>query len=398
MVSDGKFKNPYRPGAGHQPPHLAGRHKERQELVKLLDQDVVLENLILTGLRGVGKTVLLDTFKPLAQGRDWLWVGTDLSESASTDEAMLAVRVLTDVSVVSSSFTTLEESNTGVVEKALSYDFLTDYCNKSPGLMSDKLKAVLELIHDSMSDDYRGIVFAYDEAQNLSDRAVKDQYPLSVLLEVFQSLQRKGIPFMLLLTGLPTLLPKLVEARTYAERMFHVLFLEKLTEEESEAAIRKPVEESRMHFSEESVDLIRDESGGYPYFIQFICREAFDVLLQQIAKGVKSGVPIEEIQKKLDTDFFQGRWIKASNRQRELLSVVADLPNADTEFSVQQIVKASKLDDDIKSFSSSYANQLLSNLADTGLVYKNRHGSYSLAVPMMDRFIRRQRTDSRTLF
>jgi hypothetical protein len=74
------------------PPYLAGRQKERAEFLRLLGQDVVLENMVLSGLRGVGKTVLLDTFKPLAIGRGWLWVGADLSESTSISEARVVVR------------------------------------------------------------------------------------------------------------------------------------------------------------------------------------------------------------------------------------------------------------------------------------------------------------------
>lgn len=71
------FTNPYRPGAGHMPPHLAGREREHAEFDQLLRQDPVLKNLILTGLRGVGKTVLLETFKPRAVAAGWHWVGTD---------------------------------------------------------------------------------------------------------------------------------------------------------------------------------------------------------------------------------------------------------------------------------------------------------------------------------
>ena len=77
------------------PPHLAGRESERQEFERLLDQTTILENPILTGLRGVGKTVLLDTLKPLAISKRWHWVGTDLSESASVSEQALAIRLLT---------------------------------------------------------------------------------------------------------------------------------------------------------------------------------------------------------------------------------------------------------------------------------------------------------------
>lgn len=95
--------NPFRPGAGHMPPYLAGREKEKKEFCRLLQQDVILENLALSGLRGVGKTVLLETLKPLAFEENWLWAGTDLSESSSLTEESLARRLLTDLSVVTSS-------------------------------------------------------------------------------------------------------------------------------------------------------------------------------------------------------------------------------------------------------------------------------------------------------
>src|SRR5882762_8448691 len=97
------FQNPFRPGAGHFPPYLAGRKEETKEFERLLDQQILLENMILTGLRGVGKTVLLDTFKPLAQQANWLWVGADLSESTSVSEETMGTRMITDIATVTSS-------------------------------------------------------------------------------------------------------------------------------------------------------------------------------------------------------------------------------------------------------------------------------------------------------
>src|SRR5215210_5346306 len=94
------FSNPYRPGAGHRPPYLAGRADKQDEFRKLLKQDVILKNLVLTGLRGVGKTVLLETFKPLAQAAGWSWAGTEFLESTSMTEAAFATRLITDLSVV----------------------------------------------------------------------------------------------------------------------------------------------------------------------------------------------------------------------------------------------------------------------------------------------------------
>lgn len=396
------FLNPYRPGAGHMPPHLAGRDKETEEFLKLSTQTTILENMVLTGLRGVGKTVLLDTFKPLAIKNKWLWVGTDLSESVSVSEENIATRLLTDLSVVTSNilvskekisiigFTNKEE----IIEEKLGFNFLVRLYKETPGLVMDKLKYVLELVWDCLqSQDIKGLIFAYDEAQNLSDQAAKEQYPLGILLDTFQSIQKKNVPFMLLLTGLPTLFPKLVESRTFAERMFRVVFLKRLNENDSRDAILKPitVEENTcpVHFTEDSVNLIIKNSGGYPYFLQFICKEAYDVFLPKLEAGENVSVPLNEITRKLDTDFFAGRWARATDRQRELLIIIAQLDNSEEEFSVQDIVELSKKDME-KPFSSSHVNQMLSSLSVAGLIYKNRFGKYSFAVPLLGQFILRQ--------
>lgn len=393
-----EFKNPYRPGAGHMPPHLAGREREYEEFDRLLGQDEILNNLVLTGLRGVGKTVLLETFKPRAVEKGWFWVSADLSESASISETALAQRLLADLSLITSSIT-VETVSTGVgfspapaaEEIPLSHSVLTSVYEGTPGLVSDRIKATLEFAWEHLREQGRQkVIFAYDEAQNLSDHAAKEQFPLSVLLDVFQSIQKKGIPFMLVLAGLPTLFPKLVDARTYAERMFRVVTLNKLNPGESREAILKPIEvaDCPIKLSDNSVEVIIYESGGYPYFIQFICREVFDVFIQQNERGEVGTVPIEAIQQKLDADFFAGRWARITDRQKELLLVIAHLDEPDEEFTIQELVEKSRemLD---KSFSSSHANQMLVSLAERGMIYKNRVGKYSFAVPLLGRFIRR---------
>ena len=216
---------------------------------------------------------------------------------------------------------------------------------------------------------------------------MKEQFPLSLLLDVFQSIQRKGVRFLLVLTGLPTLFSQLVEARTYSERMFHTVFLGNLTKPESREAILVPINKSACPFSltEKSIDTIIESTAGYPYFIQFISREVFDIWQQDPDRGI----PLDEIIAKLDVDFFSGRWAKVTDRQRDLLRIVALLDNCDKEFTVQEIVTASK-NQTAKSFTSSHVNQMLVALQNAGLVYKNRHGRYSFAVPLLASFIRRQ--------
>ncbi len=405
-----KLSNPFRPGAGHMPPYLAGREKERKEFERLLKQTIILENMVLTGLRGVGKTVLVDTLKPLALNAGWLWVGTDLSEATSLNEERMAIRLITDLSVVTSSvIIRVAEPVSGFavteqVEKRLGFEVMMDILNRAPGLMADKLKAVLEFVWSVLKDlqlsqqhKLCGIIFAYDEAQNLADHAEEAEFPLSLLLDVFQSIQKKGIPFMLAVAGLPTLFPKLVEARTFAERMFRVLFLDRLNTKDSKDAIVKPISDTNcpVTLSESGIQQIIEASGGYPYFIQFICREVYDAYLQRVETNKSTNdISVEDITRKLDTDFFAGRWARVTDRQRHLLQVIAQLPNNEEgEFTVQEIAQASKTLIE-HSFSSSHINQMLTKLSDHGLVYKNRHGKYSFAVPLLGRFIMRQLTQS----
>lgn len=396
-----QITNPYKPGAGHMPPYLAGREYETNQFKNLLKQDVILSNLILTGLRGVGKTVLLDTFKPIAISEKWLWVGSNLSEAASANEQTIALRLLTDLAVVTSPLvigrdivrTAGFNPQELVKNQNLSYNTLIDIYNNVPGLVSDKLKGILEVSWEVVkSTDAKGVIFAYDEAQTLSDNSLKEQYSLSLILDVFQSIQKKNIPLMLVFVGLPTLFPKLINARTFSERMFTVLSLSKLSEKDSKDAILKPLEGSPIQFAGNSVDLIYKESGGYPYFIQFICREVFDIFIQRIDDAKQPYVPIEEITRKLDKDFFSGRWARATDRQRDLLFIIAELQNCDEEFTVQEIVEASEKQLS-HPFTSSHVNQMLAALNNAGLVYKNRHGKYSFAVPLLGRFIRRQKKE-----
>lgn len=395
-------QNPFRPGAGQTPIYLAGRESEQQQFRRLLTQNPVLENAILTGLRGVGKTVLLETFKPIAQSNGWLWAGNDLSEAASLSEERLVQRIIVDLSTLLAPILVhrqqalplgfARESETR--KRPLQFDDLWDLYRGTAGLSEDKLKQVLVQVANLLAGtQVKGIVFAYDEAQNLADHAVQKEYPLSILLDVFSWLQRQSLPcrFLLVLTGLPTLFPKLNEARTYTERMFHVMHLEKLDKAAAHEAIVKPIEitQSTLTFSEGVIATIIRESGGYPYFIQFMCREVFDAWITRISSGEAPSVPLKEIVAKLDQDFFSSRWARATDRQQEFMKVIATLPASSDEFSVQEIVNASR---DLlrKGFSPSHANQMLLALTEKGLIYRNRRGGYCFAVPLLAGFINRQ--------
>lgn len=403
--------NPYKPGAAHAPPYLAGRAIERHEFSRLLKQTTILENLLLTGIRGIGKTVLMrEVLRKDAVASGWIWVGSDVSEVVSVSENHLARRLLTDLNIFSSDWTyiTNERHPVGFTGKSKRQTIRFDYqtmmtlFEHEPGLTLDKIKHILltawELMQKHMPDK-KGIIFAWDEAQNFADRSENDEYPLGVLLDVFSSLQSQGVPFMLLLSGLPTLLPKLVESRTYAERMFRVMTLHNLNSEDSHAAIVNPLEKEsqriKLFFTSQS-KAIHKITNGYPYFIQFWCRELYDYIIdsQQLTKKKSKSSANEivhilaRIIHKLDMDFFDTRWARLTDRQRDLLTVIAHIKSRDDEFTVQEIVAQSKSIGDV--FSGSHVNQMLGVLFAKGMVFKSRHGKYILAIPLLNEYIRRR--------
>lgn len=386
------------------PPYLAGRTAEQDEFQKLLQQTAVLDNLILTGLRGVGKTVLLQTLEPISRSAGWIWTGTDMSNSASLTEERIATRLLTDLAILTSRHLSLRQPelpfgfslNVRTEISPVGYQSLERIYRETPGLNSDKLKAVLQFVWKAFEGKVKGIVFAYDEAQMMADHVQQNEFPLSLILEVFQYLHRTGYPYLLVLTGLPTLGAKLVAARTYSERMFHTIFLKQLSPNDSREAVTKPTLQDAcpIRFSEETIDTIVNLSGGYPYLIQFICKEVFDVWIEQIGRDEKPSVPIREIMNKLDEDFFSARWDPVTDRQRQLMCVISLLENCDEEFTVQEIVQVSR-EKLRRPFSPSQVNNMLAALGEKGLVFKNRHGKYSFAVPLLSQFIKRRiRTDS----
>jgi hypothetical protein len=394
--------NPFRPGAGQTPIYLAGRTNEQDQFRRILSQDPVLQNIIVTGLRGVGKTVLLETLKPISQRDNWLWTGNDLSESASLTEERIARRLVVDLSALLGPLVSESKQvtpfgftrSTRIERKSLEFNDLWNVFESSPGLMQDKLRAVFTLASKMIENvPIKGIVFAYDEAQNLADHCAAKEYPLSLLLDLFSSIQRHhgGKSFVLVLSGLPTLFPKLNEARTYTERMFRVLHLNRLNDEDAEAAIVKPLEitKSPLGFADKTIKKIIDMSGGYPYFIQFICREVFDAWIGKLKIKLAPSVPMKEILEKLDQDFFSPRWARSTERQQQFMKVIATLQTSEEEFSVPEIVQSSR---EIlqKGFTPSHAIQILQALSEKGLIYRSKRGGYCFAVPLLSRFIQRQ--------
>ena len=402
------IENPYRPGAGHAPPFLAGRRGEQEQFLRLLHQPIVTQNILVTGLRGFGKTVLLDQMKATAEAHNWLWVGNDLSESSSLTEERLALRILTDLAQAISARFDRTNSGTNLTHErlldrieqitrddnsAFTFDALKALYEQSAGLPSDRLRAVLlhvtRLAHKVR---IQGVILGYDEAQCLCDHAERNEFPMSMLIETVSALQKRDglTPCLLVLCGLPQVFDALTETRTYTERMFQVMTLDRLSRDETRAALTTPLAQfkARLHTPSELIDKVVNLTGGYPYLIQFFGRELVEQLLESGGTLSADKFPTLGAMERLDSGLFSARWNRTTDKQRDLLGLIASRPpTTSSDFSARELeqLRGSSTDPTASNF-----NQMLMGLCDRGLLYRTRHGRYAFTVPLCEAMILRR--------
>ena len=230
------YDEQYRSCAEHPPSFQAGCESERQSFQQLVKQDIITDNLLLTGLSGVGKTVLLESLRSYSVEENWLWIGVNLGDSRRLKELDLMkrlcvelARLLTSLEVKAQYRSVPSELDSESQLEPVSFGVLSLILSETPGLPLDKLKRLIDFACASLArseERVRGVVFAFEEAHNLTDRAEDHQFPLSLVLDTFQSLQRKGLPILLVLSGLPYLKENLLDTRGFAERMFKFVNLD----------------------------------------------------------------------------------------------------------------------------------------------------------------------------
>jgi AAA ATPase domain len=402
------IENPYRPGAGHQPPFLAGRSGEQLHFKRMLTQSHLTDNVLVTGLRGFGKTVLLGQMQKAAEAGEWLWIGNDLSESSALSEDRMALRILTDLAQViaeriaqpdraglqpSEGLQGRLEQLARVDRDGFTFAALKAHYEQAPGLPSDRLRAVLmRVMKLAQKVKLKGIVLAYDEAQCLSDRAAADQFPMSMLIETVSALQKKPGPvaLMLVLCGLPQVFDALTQARTYTERMFHVMTLERLSREETRAALTVPLAtmSSQLNTPPALIEKVMSLTGGYPYLIQFFGREMIEQLLENGGTLPAEKFPSSGAFERLDAGLFSARWNRTTDKQRELLGLIASrAPNANGEFSAREL---EQLRLETGDGGETNITQMLGALCERGMLFRTRHGHYAFTVPMSEAMIARR--------
>lgn len=401
-MTDTPGKNPYRPGAAVPPLFLAGRSSETARFRRVLEGSPELPaNIRLTGLRGVGKTVLLKEFERIADEElEWLTNRVQIEPRHNREQDISRLLAdLADLAALKASraarLRRRAKEAVAAARSALRVTYEDVEFSLAPGV-GEKQEPLLKALYDAtkmaVEQGHTGYLVMLDEAQVLRDERARDgEHPVSLVIAAFNGMQELGLPLALVLCGLPTLRANLLNARTYSERMFRGEEIGSLEGEAAVDAFVRPLDETGVTASESLVTRVVEEVKGYPYFIQFWGAELWEAA--RIARTrVFDNALLDEIEQdiydQLDGDFYERRVEALTPSEQDLLISTADCPYPPLRTA------------DIHSRSAKRegnVNVLMGRLADQGVIYRVQKGIYRYTAPGFHDFLlrRRQRLQSR---
>jgi AAA ATPase domain len=402
-------RNPYQPGVGTTPPYLADREQQMQRFRGYLrDFPDKRRNIRLSGLRGVGKTVLLKEYRDAARERDWVVVRRDLT-SRLCEEQDFAAALADDLDTAIRAFSSAAKL------KALltgARDAVGEITVGLPGGASVSVKPVLGARASSVLEDrvgnalihvgrlaakaQRGVAFLYDEAHTLHDQPRQRQYPLGALLGALvqaQDEEEPPLPVMLVVSGLPPLVQNLQAARSHAERLFRVEELGNLElqapgrNQPSPAALAliKPAAETGIRFDAAVAQQVATDVDGYPYFIQKYGEALWDAADAANLRSVNFRLYEDaraRVQDALDIEFFENRYLDAPRADQLTLRVAADLGGEQFEIS--------RLASQFRERNANATQQSVNRLLKSNHIYRVSQGVYAYTAPLFGDFVRRK--------
>ena len=384
--------NPYAPGAGRPPAALVGREAQ------LAAWDVALrrvqagrdaQSIVLYGLRGVGKTVLLSRFARMARARSWIVAQVEGKTGASlrdgVGEAFHAD--LVDLARPGVGVRVLKALRTALSFKA-SYDavgawtFGVDLSNADgggadTGVFESDLGKLLRDLAGAAEDRGVGVAVLVDEAQDLPLEE------LIALCSIVHAANQRQDRLVLALAGLPSLPRKLAEAKSYAERLFGYHSIGLLSKEDASAALLSPARSEGVDWESAAVSLIVGAAGGYPYFLQQYGQDTWSAAAKTPVTTHDAQLEIAAGHLALDSGFFRIRWDRATPAEKDYLKAMAEDGDGGSASGdvAARLGRKSRL-----------LGPIRANLIAKGLIYSPAYGIVAYTVPAMAEFVRRQQS------
>lgn len=382
--------NPFSPGSGVKPPALEGREAEIDAfdlLIARTKQRRPNRSMLMTGLRGVGKTVLLNQFVSQAGHHSWPVVsieaqpgegGQSLTRKAFARALSIAGRKLGvrgSSNLIKDAVGTIASFGLSVAGTGLSVGLQPRPGRADSGVLDIDLEELVEDVAIAMAKENKAFIVFIDELQDL------DEELLGALITVQHRAGQKSLPFHVIGAGLPNLPGRLSAVRSYAERLFDYRFIGPLVSEAAEAAVVRPMTRYGIEFEAGAVDVLVRATAGYPYFLQEFGSALWEIAPQKRITVDDARLAVEVGTQRLDTSFFVARWQRATKGERAYLRAMAD--DGDAGSSTSTI--AGRLGKQATSYTPTRAK-----LIEKGLIYAPDQGRVNFTVPAMSAFIQRQ--------
>jgi hypothetical protein len=389
-VAHEQSANPFRPGTGVLPAYLAGRERPLAEFDAFIaDPHPLHANWTVTGLRGTGKTVLVETAAARAEAAGWLTLQREIGER-HRDDSRLADALEEDVDALRRRCSRVGAIEQSVARRArllrpsrvaiAGVEFEPEPI--APRSSADRMRDALMRLDEALNTAHRpGALLLYDEAHLLGDDRSRERYPLSSLLAALGAVQRSGEPRVrIVLTGLPTLSVNLKRARTYAERMFRHVVLANLERGDAWDALTIPLARTQRRFATSVVGEIVEATGGYPYFLQFFGAYVWRAVpAMEVTSGSYRAVE-PSLLHELDLAFFEDRFEAAPPTEQRVLEAMAREHGQLRLTTLRPLLESAVGSPDL----------VVRRLVERGLIYRATRGTYDFALPGFRPYIRRR--------
>lgn len=384
------LRNPFVPGAGSPPPALIGRNGILRQAEIVLARTLTgraSKSLILTGLRGVGKTVLLNRIADMAAEKGYAVVQIEAPEAKKLPGLLIpplrsllfqldrmegfSESVKRGLKVLKG-FTSALRLKIGEVELGLEIE--PERGTADSGDLDQDLPELFVVIAEAARDRGRAIAILIDELQYLGP----DE--LGALIMAVHRVVQKQLPLVLIGAGLPQILGAAGQSKSYAERLFEFPLVGPLPLPDAKDAIRKPVEDAAESITEQALEATVEQTEGYPYFLQEWGYHLWDYAVRSPITDLDVSAINHRVIANLDQSFFRVRFDRLTPREKTYLRVMAELgpgPHRSGDIAVNMGAAVQSV------------APLRNSLIKKGMIFSPAHGDTAFTVPLFDQFMKR---------
>ncbi len=378
------MRNPFSPGAGTPPPELVGREKIVEQARVLLGRIKLKrseKSMVLVGLRGVGKTVLLNEIGRQATKAHYLTVPLEAPENkplaallaphlrALLFQLDMSEKVRRGLGVLKSFVGAIKVK---VSEIEIGLDIEPVRGSADSGDLEADLSTLFVAVAEAAQERKTAIALLVDEIQYLSEQE------LSAIIMAMHRMQQLQLPLVLIGAGLPILTRLAGESKSYAERLFDFPKIGPLLPADAHKALLDPVEDAGAEFAEDAINKIVRLTQGYPYFIQEWGYQAWNhaensrITLANVQTATKT------VLQRLDDNFFRVRFDRLTPREKDFMRAMAELGSGAQRVSDIAEVLGSKV---------SSLGPIRAKLMHKGMIYSPEYGDMAFTVPLFDQFM-----------